>query len=146
MEPILFTLDEANELIPFLNDHLARLKSVKAKIDSLIAAHAGDDINYEDLFRAESLPEDLQQLRRELEVMGDEVNDILFDIQEKGVFVKDIELGLVDFHCRLEGEIVCLCWKIGEPEIRYWHGTKEGFANRKSLFERRFLEQVTKLH
>jgi hypothetical protein len=55
------------------------------------------------------------------------------EIQELGGVIKDIGLGLVDFPHRRQGETVNLCWKLGEHEIRYWHGLDEGYTARKPL-------------
>jgi len=44
------------------------------------------------------------------------------------VQVKDLDIGLLDFPCAVEDEIVLLCWKYGEAKIEFWHGTEEGFA------------------
>ena len=49
--------------------------------------------------------------------------------------VKDLDQGLVDFLARRGREQVFLCWRLGEPEIRYWHRLQDGFANRKPLQE-----------
>ena len=54
-------------------------------------------------------------------------------IQELGGVVKDLNAGLVDFPALRDGEVVYLCWRLGEDEIRYWHGLEEGFAGRKEL-------------
>ncbi len=40
------------------------------------------------------------------------------------------------FPCEVDGEIVLLCWKLGESAITHWHGTNEGFAGRKPVDER----------
>jgi len=56
-------------------------------------------------------------------------------IQETGVLVKDLDIGLVDFPCLMEGEEIYLCWKLGEDRIAFWHGTDEGFTGRKPLDE-----------
>jgi len=50
--------------------------------------------------------------------------------------VKDLDIGLLDFPCEVEGKIVLLCWKMGEKSITHWHGTDEGFASRKQIDER----------
>ena len=59
--------------------------------------------------------------------------EIVNRIQETGVLVKDLDIGLVDFPSLLEGEEIYLCWKLGEDRIGFWHGTDEGFTNRKPL-------------
>jgi hypothetical protein len=62
--------------------------------------------------------------------------DALAEIDSIGVQVKDIDIGLLDFPCEVEGQIILLCWKMGETSITYWHGTEEGFAGRKPIDER----------
>jgi hypothetical protein len=54
-------------------------------------------------------------------------------IGELGAVVKDLDTGLVDFPALRGDEEVFLCWRLGEDEIRYWHGVDEGFAGRKEL-------------
>lgn len=54
-------------------------------------------------------------------------------LSARGVEVKDIDAGLVDFLTLVDGEEAYLCWRAGEPEIRYWHGIEEGFAGRKRI-------------
>jgi hypothetical protein len=62
--------------------------------------------------------------------------DALAEIDSIGVQVKDIDTGLLDFPCVVEGSVVLLCWKMGESSITHWHGTEEGFAGRKPIDER----------
>lgn len=50
-----------------------------------------------------------------------------------GAIVKDLDSGLVDFPALHEGKEVLLCWRLGEPEVAFWHGLEEGFAGRKPL-------------
>jgi len=63
--------------------------------------------------------------------------DAIAEINAIGVQVKDLEMGLLDFPCKVEsGEIVLLCWKLGETAITHWHGLEEGYAGRKPIDER----------
>ena len=64
------------------------------------------------------------------------VKDTLAEINAIGVQVKDIDIGLLDFPCKVEGRIVLLCWKLGEQGITHWHTSSEGFAGRKPVDER----------
>jgi hypothetical protein len=58
----------------------------------------------------------------------------IFDrVEEMGVLIKDLEIGLIDFLTLYHGREVCLCWKLGEDRIRFWHGTDEGFPGRKAI-------------
>jgi hypothetical protein len=63
--------------------------------------------------------------------------DSIAEINAIGVQVKDLDMGLLDFPCKVEsGEIVLLCWKLGETAITHWHGLEEGYAGRKPIDER----------
>jgi hypothetical protein len=54
-------------------------------------------------------------------------------IEEIGVLVKDLDIGLVDFPTLFRGVEVYLCWKLGESGIAFWHGADEGFRGRKAI-------------
>lgn len=54
-------------------------------------------------------------------------------IQELGAQVKDLDIGLIDFLTLFENREVCLCWKLGERNIAYWHSTEDGFRGRKPI-------------
>jgi len=64
------------------------------------------------------------------------VKDALAEIDATGVQVKDLDIGLLDFPCKVEGEILLLCWKLGEPAIAHWHSATEGFTGRKPIDQR----------
>ena len=57
----------------------------------------------------------------------------LEDLYQLGAHLKDLDTGLVDFYSRRGQEIVFLCWKEGEAEIRNWHGLQGGFSTRKPI-------------
>jgi len=57
-------------------------------------------------------------------------------IEQMGVLIKDLETGLIDFLTLYQGHEVCLCWKLGEEGIGFWHGMEEGFAGRKPIDEK----------
>src|ERR1700737_665826 len=64
------------------------------------------------------------------------VKDAMDEIDAMGVQVKDLDIGLLDFPCEVDGQIVLLCWKLGEKSITHWHGVAEGFAGRKPVNSR----------
>ena len=75
-----------------------------------------------------------RQAQREKAIQS--AKDTLSEINAIGVQVKDLDIGLLDFPCKVDGEIVLLCWKMGEPTITHWHGTEEGYAGRKPIDDR----------
>lgn len=74
-----------------------------------------------------------RQGRERLEALTRRLQAGLQEIARLGGVPKDLGLGLVDFPHRRGGQVVNLCWKFGEREIRFWHGLDEGFAGRKPL-------------
>ncbi|HYE23626.1 MAG TPA: DUF2203 domain-containing protein [Clostridia bacterium] len=62
--------------------------------------------------------------------------DAVAEINAIGVQVKDLDIGLLDFPCRVGEEVVLLCWKLGEQSITHWHGMEEGFDGRKPIDDR----------
>jgi len=61
------------------------------------------------------------------------IREALERIQSTGCVVKDLEIGLLDFPSRIDGEDVYLCWRLGEDRIRFYHRQDEGFAGRKPI-------------
>ena len=134
MEKKHFTLDEANALIPYLTKSLTELRQVKNQIMSQIEILEEKNIDLENLFKKSDLTLEEQGYRQNLEILGDQINSVIFDIQNKGVLVKDIETGLVDFYANIDDQEVFLCWKLGEPEVEHWHELDSGYPGRKTLF------------
>jgi hypothetical protein len=132
----IFTLDEAQALLPVLEALLNRALEYKREADKVeealhqisqrIHLMGGMKIDVVQVARMRAQME--QHLARVRESVG-EINSI-------GVEVKDIESGLLDFPCRLDDEIVLLCWKTGEPAIEFWHTQEAGFEGRKPVDER----------
>ncbi|MEW6542545.1 MAG: DUF2203 domain-containing protein [Nitrospirota bacterium] len=121
----LFTLAEANRLIPQLQEHLSCVKQArevllrtKAEIGKAAAkAHLGGG-SFAGIHYIGAL---------------EQISDNLQTIQETGVLVKDLDIGLCDFPHMLDGRIVYLCWKLGETEIRWWHEVNNGYTGRQRL-------------
>jgi hypothetical protein len=63
------------------------------------------------------------------------LKEALETIEGTGALVKDLDMGLIDFLSLYRGREVCLCWKLGEDSIQFWHGTDEGFRGRKPIDE-----------
>jgi len=131
-----FTLDEAQTLLPILESLLKQAIQGKQLIEAVdtelqevahrVFLNGGTMLNVVHLARRKA----------EREKAIQRVKDALAEIDSTGVQVKDIDIGLLDFPCKVEGEIVLLCWKMGEDQITHWHNTTEGFAGRKPIDDR----------
>ena len=128
-----FTLSEAQTLLPVLEALLRKAQAAGIRTDELesemqqltqrIFLSGGMHVNVVQAARR----------RAEREKTLQEARDTLLEIDEIGVQVKDLEKGLLDFPCVVDGQTVLLCWKLGEKEIGFWHTTEDGFAGRKPL-------------
>lgn len=50
-----------------------------------------------------------------------------------GVYIKDLDHGILDFLGMRAGEEVLLCWRYGEADIDFWHDLNAGFAGRQAI-------------
>ena len=131
-----FTLDEAQDLLPVLESLLRTsidgkqfIESVDAEFQALahkIFLNGGMSLNVVQL----------ASRKAEREKTFQRVRDAMAEIDAIGVQVKDLDIGLLDFPCEVDGRVVLLCWKLGEKSITHWHDTSEGFAGRKPVDER----------
>jgi hypothetical protein len=131
-----FTLDEAQDLLPILESLLRTsidgkklIESVDAEFQAIaqrVFLSGGMSLNVVHFARRKA----------EREKAIQRVKDAIGEIDAMGVQVKDLDIGLLDFPCEVDGQIVLLCWKLGEKAITHWHGVSEGFAGRKPVDER----------
>jgi hypothetical protein len=117
-----FTLKEANSALPLVRRIVSDIVQMHDRVGALqTLAEAGSKAE------APAKPEaELERALERLQVLVDELHEV-------GCEVKDYSTGLVDFIGRHEGRDVCLCWKLGEEQIGFWHELQAGFAGRKPV-------------
>jgi len=82
---------------------------------------------------AMTMPPLLQDKLLEYDGMLERFRTGLEEIQDTGAVLKELESGLIDFYSVIDSQIGYLCWKMGEPEIRFWHEIGKGFSHRQTL-------------
>jgi hypothetical protein len=127
-----FTPEEANEALVELRpivermvEHRRNLTAAQVQQAELVARIAGNG--------GDMVPSDLHEAADTIQREAAAISDCAERINAAGAEVKSLDEGLLDFPARRGDEIVLLCWKLGEDEIRYWHRADEGFGGRKSL-------------
>lgn len=118
----IYTVAEANELLPFLAPTLVELREKfedAARIRKYMATASRSN------GWSTARDEWAEKLAR--------VDELMDRINEWEIHLRDISTGLVDFPGMREGEEIWLCWRLGEPEVAYWHPRTEGFAGREPL-------------
>ena len=123
-----YTVDEARALLPVIRAALLQLAVQRRRAD---AAH-------EKLHRAlgnGGRPDAAERARLEAatEELNADVRYLLGHLESLGVVVRDLEAGLVDIPTLRDGERAWLCWRLADPELGFWHSTREGFSTRRPL-------------
>src|SRR6267143_4493990 len=131
-----FTLEEAESHVPVLESLVRTAIDGKKLIESVDAEL--QELAHRVFLSGGLLVNIIQVARRkaEREKTIQRVKDTLAEIDATGVQVKDLDIGLLDYPCEVEGRTVLLCWKLGEKGITHWHTPSEGFAGRKPVDER----------
>ena len=131
-----FTLEQAHKLLPVLKSLLKRSMDGKQVIDR--AEKEFQDLRQRILLSG-GLSVDVAAMARrraERDKIFQDTKDAIAEINAIGVQVKDLDIGLLDFPCALDDQVVLLCWKYGEDKIEFWHGQEEGFKGRKPIDQR----------
>jgi len=128
-EPKIFTLEEANALLPQVRQGLAQ---VRRHVTLVLTQEAAVDV----LEILTDSPEAKAKLTQELELLEQRRSALeaaFAEFEQLGCHLKDLDLGLVDFHAWINGELALLCWHEDEDEIRYWHTPEDGYAGRQPI-------------
>ncbi|MEO7674554.1 MAG: DUF2203 domain-containing protein [Pyrinomonadaceae bacterium] len=122
----LFTLAEANELLPGVSANLRTIQKLYARID-----------DYRDAARAAAVASEFGGgMRGGSDYVKGlyEIGKITTELHNIGIQLKDYTRGLIDFPAMRDGRVVLLCWQLGEDEIiEWWHELEAGFDGRQRL-------------
>lgn len=122
----LFDVAEANRLVPYLSQVFESVRPLVSRAQEIQEQLEAPEA------LAELAPERLEALRREGQVLVEQIRGQLIPLDEMGIEVKAAD-GLVDFRANLGGKLVYLCWKYGEREVAHWHELDAGFAGRQPI-------------
>ena len=124
-----YSLDEARALLPEIRATLLQLAFERrryAEAHAMLHDQSGDDGDSDE--RLVSRP-----AQAELQAVRDGMHALMEHLEARGVQVRDLDEGLVDIPTTRDGEPAWFCWRLSDPELAFWHTTREGFANRKPL-------------
>lgn len=127
-----FTPAEANSALSEVRPVAERLVAVRARMrelereqGELVTAIGGNGGGY--------AATDLNAAQSELGGLADAAIACVERLEDLGVVLKDLDLGLLDFPAERNGDEVLLCWHVGEDAVEFWHGLDEGYAGRKPI-------------
>lgn len=119
-----FTPEEADAFLPALEALLQKLREAR------------DSLTDEEVHRALAEASAGNGGGAEGRMVGEAflvVRSLLGELQERGLVVRDIDRGLVDFPAIIDGKEAYLCWQAGEDRVAFWHDLETGFAGREPL-------------
>lgn len=131
-----FTLEEAQSLLPVMESLLKRAIEGKQLAQQ---AESGLSELARRIYLSGGMKVDTEKvtkLRAEMEGHVQRVRESIAEIDSVGAQVKDLDAGLLDFPCRMDDQVVLLCWRMGEPAIEHWHPADSGFKDRQPVDER----------
>jgi hypothetical protein len=115
----LFTPIEANRTLPFVRRVMEDILTHGRELRTLW--QRDDDLDEHEADRAVEIGERLEELYRELDMIGCSFR------------TRDFTFGLLDFPAMIEGELVHLCWRHDEPELRHFHRPLQDYADRQEI-------------
>src|SRR5262245_44261042 len=130
----IFSVEEANRLIPYLEETLDRLTALSREVMQLkrelevlsvieSSGASGRNPDVRNLHeRQHAYTALIGRFRTELEAVA-----------SRGCIIRDLDLGLIDFYTMARDQVVCLCWRRGEARVEHWHPVDEGFSGRRPL-------------
>lgn len=123
--PTYYTPQEANNLLEIVRPMVAELMQISGRIRShqpeiwaVVEKSAGNGGNPE-----------LSRLLPDF----DRLDQVLHRLQDMGIEVKDLAIGLIDFPALRDGRVIYLCWKYNEEKVQFWHEVEAGFAGRQLI-------------
>jgi hypothetical protein len=124
-----YSLEEARALLPTIRGTLLQLAIERGR-------HTEAHRSLHARLRTNGDPEHAEELRRGEELTADlraRIRGLLDHMQHLGVELRDADEGLVDIPTIRDGEHAWFCWRLADPELAFWHTTREGFAARRPL-------------
>jgi hypothetical protein len=119
-----YSLEEASALLPRVAELLAKMRSARDRLGDEEARAALTDAGQSNGGGepGKLVSEGFLELR-----------ESMLELRERGIVLRDLDRGLVDFPALRDGREVFLCWEEGEPEIGFWHEPDAGFGGRRPL-------------
>lgn len=128
-----YTAAEANAALPEVDPVIARIRFLTAALPELHEAVGLAHYRWSRQGSGSGLERAHEESRQAQFDAETELGTAMGRLAALGVVLKDPQVGLVDFYGYRDGELVELCWKLGEPAVEFWHRIGDGFAGRQPL-------------
>lgn len=127
MDEHLYSVSEANALLPYIRTLVASMLEAREVILSL-QPELWSVIQAAVFNGGSKSASDVTQY-----ILA--IQDAIRKLQSLNIIVKDINTGLIDFPAERDGQLIYLCWLYDEPSVQFWHDVDSGFAGRQRIDE-----------
>lgn len=127
-----YTIQAANELLPWLTEIFKQLEEPReflivsekrlVELDYVVRNNGQSDVDKQ-----------IRQCEDTVLQLRGRINELATEVAEKKIEIRDLRTGLVDFPGVRENRRIWLCWRVGEPEVGYWHELDAGFSSRQAI-------------
>ena len=124
-----FTVEQANKMLPLVRRIVRDIVDAHQAWQRALQAYE----NAATWTRADSPSGHVTALENDVRRLAAEIEGYLVELRELSVDFKGFEQGLVDFPGEREGRVVCLCWKLDEDAVEFWHEVSDGYAGRQPI-------------
>jgi hypothetical protein len=127
-----FSVEQANKTLPLVQKivgDIVRQFQIVQDLDSRLHGVLQREVKRRS---DDPYTEELAHTKAELETEGERLRSYQEELEHLGVELKGAD-GLCDFPGLKDGREVCLCWKLGEPAVQYWHEVQAGFSGRQPI-------------
>jgi len=128
-----YRLHEANRVLPEVRRLVGQIVELSGQLDELTDQVRIDEYRMRRQGATQSEAERFEESTTALRGAEEDLVAAVGALQEMGVELKDSRTGLVDFLSYRDGELVELCWQLGEDRVAHWHHIGEGFRGRKPV-------------
>ncbi len=132
VNPRFFTLEEANRTLPLVKMIVGDIVR-QSRLVSTLQQRVERVVRERRRTSDDPYSEELAQTQSELETEEEKLHAYFEELRNLGVELKDDKIGLCDFLSLMNGREVYLCWRLGEPEVQFWHDLDAGFAGRQKI-------------
>ena len=127
-----YSIQAANELLPWLTAIFKQLEEPREllivsekrlfELGHVIRNNGRNDVDKQ-----------LRQCEDTILQLRGRIDELTTEVTEKKIEIRDLRTGLVDFPGVRESRRIWLCWRVGEPEVSYWHELDAGFSSRQAI-------------
>jgi hypothetical protein len=124
-----YSIQEANATLPLVRAIVSDVVALAAEMREHYASI--EQVPRDDPDQLSSSDAEADSALQALRDGNDKMKEYVRELQNLGIELKDFHIGLVDFRTMLDGREVYLCWKLGEPEVAFWHELNAGYSGRQ---------------